>query len=94
MIQRRLEAEFNSLIFLVQNDEGMISGMDSRNSLGKSDHVVISFNLTCYMDETDSNQTERSLYNKGDFEKMRIEREETEREREREREYEREKERV
>ena len=71
---RYREGQKPSLLdLIIVNEEGMISDIDSRNPLGKSDHVVISFSLTCYMDETDSSQTERYLYNKGDFESMREE---------------------
>ena len=71
---RYREGQQPSLLDLViTNEDGMIKELNSRNPLGKSDHAVISFTLTCYLEADDDNQHERYMYNKGNYDKMREE---------------------
>ncbi len=65
------EGQNPSLLDLVLvNEDGMVSDIEARSPLGKSDHVVLYFKLHCYVDSEDVLQQERFLYNKGDYEKL------------------------
>lgn len=60
------------LDLIITNEERMVEGLKYLSPLGKSDHVILSFDLRCY---TDQSQTERSIvcYEKGNYEAMRKE---------------------
>ena len=60
-----------SLLDLVLvNDDAMISEIMYSAALGKSDHVVLSFDFMCYLDTIEEASQERYLYHKGDYVKM------------------------
>jgi hypothetical protein len=56
------------LDLIITNEEGMAKDVEARCALGKSDHVVLSFSLQCYMEENSEIEKERFLFNKGDYE--------------------------
>ena len=58
------------LDLILVNDDAMIGEIMYGAALGKSDHIVLSFDLMCYIDATDGNSTERFLYHKGEYVKM------------------------
>ena len=68
---RRRGNDQPSLIDLIFTDELMqVSDVQHQAPLGKSDHNVISFKFNCYLDY--AKPREKFLYNKGDFNAMRV----------------------
>ena len=68
------EGQKPSLLDLVLlNEDEMVQNIEARSPLGKSDHVVISFQLLCYMEVESNTDTARFQYNKGDYNNMRNE---------------------
>ena len=68
---RRRGNDQPSLIDLIFTDESMqVSDVHHQAPLGKSDHNVITFKFNCYLDY--SKPKEKLLYDKGDFNAMRI----------------------
>lgn len=61
-----------SLLDLVfTNEERMINNLKTESPLGKSDHCVIKFELECYSDLSTTDM-HRFNWNKGDYERMKI----------------------
>ena len=54
------------LDLLFTNEEGMLSGLIYLPGLGKSDHVVLRFNVHCYTSRTSSDQV-RLNFNRANF---------------------------
>ena len=59
----------NVLDLLLTNEEGMLTELQYLPGLGKSDHVVLSFQLACYTSPSESN-TARLHFHRADFRKM------------------------
>ena len=60
----------NILDLVFSSEEGMISNVQYESPLGKSDHCVLLFDLTCYSPPSLSSKV-RKCYAKGDFKKLR-----------------------
>ena len=48
----RVGQEPSILDLVITNEEGMVEGVEYLSLLGKSDHLVINFNLKCYIQQT------------------------------------------
>ena len=48
----RVGQEPSILDLVITNEEGMVEGVGYLSPLGKSDHLVISFNFKCYIQQT------------------------------------------
>ncbi len=59
----------NTLDLIFTNEESMVEEVSESAPLGKSDHVVITFKLRCYIEVKDI-VTTRLQYEKADFDKM------------------------
>ncbi|XP_072037662.1 uncharacterized protein [Amphiura filiformis] len=58
------------LDLILTNDEAMICDVTDSSPLGKSDHVVIHFELICYKDFSSEEFVGRYKYDKGDYKKL------------------------
>ena len=58
-----------TLDLVLTNEERMVTNLQLQPGLGKSDHVIITFCLTCYADPAHS-ETPKLAINRADFEKM------------------------
>ena len=60
------------LDLIITADDAMISDISPNPPLGKSDHVVITFKLSCYRDYSQDEFVERYkyMYDKGDYKTM------------------------
>ena len=58
------------LDLLFTNEEGMLSCLEYFPGLGKSDHVILRFQLNCYSSQVDSS-TKRLNFNKANFSQLR-----------------------
>ena len=68
---RYREGQQPSLLDLViVNDDQMVDEVVDQGPLGKSDHVVLTFDLNCYKDQEDD-QPARFIYTKGDYNNLR-----------------------
>ena len=68
----RENQEPSLLDLILTNEDDMIQDVVSRPPLGKSDHVLLEFNLHCYTN-VDEAHTKKFQYDKGDYDKMKEE---------------------
>ena len=55
---------------VITTDDGVIGDIAYGAGLGKSDHIVLSFDLRCYTESAVGDSEERFLYHKDDYSKM------------------------
>ena len=53
------------------NEEGIVSNVEARSPFGLSDHVVLSFQLQCYLETDSESLSEKYMYNKGNYDALR-----------------------
>ena len=65
---RYREGQRPSLLHLViVNEEEMVSNIVGSSALGKSDHIVLNFDINCYVEDKEDKPT-RYIFPKGDYE--------------------------
>ena len=57
------------LDIILTNEEGLLHNLAYLPPLGNSDHLVLQFDLVCYAQPADTNETRLNL-NKGDFQRL------------------------
>jgi hypothetical protein len=60
----------STIDLIFTNEEGMINDLELCSPMGKSDHSIIHFNLTCYS-MVRTSQGSRFMYDRGDYDGMR-----------------------
>ena len=66
----RLHQHANTLDLIFTNEEGMVSDLEVRDPLGKSDQSMITFQFHCHTTYSE-NSPDKYLYGKGDYDKLR-----------------------
>ena len=65
------QGQHSSLLDLVfSNEENLITNMTQHAPIGKSDHVLLTFNIDCYSENCESDNRQVFKYNKGNYEGM------------------------
>ena len=57
------------LDLIFTNEEGMVSDLEIQSPIGKSDHSVLKFTFTCYLNKQNTKLT-RYLYDRGNYDEM------------------------
>ena len=60
----------STLDLILTNEEGMVQDLLFKPGLGRSDHVILQFNLTCYTEKAHSHQPQLN-YNRGNYDLLR-----------------------
>jgi len=66
----RAQQKANVLDLLFTNEEGMVDGLEYREPVGSSDHLLLEWTLNCYVPQVSTRVTKYS-YDKGDYNMMR-----------------------
>jgi hypothetical protein len=70
--RHRIGQRSNLLDLIITNAESMITEVRGGSPLGKSDHVVLNFSMDCYAEVSQADPNGRYMYDKGDYEKLRL----------------------